>query len=372
MNRALLLAFLFLQVTLVLANPSGLITWFQGSSCPAGWSTYGTSFGRLLLSVDTPSQSGVTVGSPLSPQSAPIHSHTYTTTLSLPVHDISAAGGGNSQGACNGNVQLTGTTSQEDSGVPFIQLILCRLNATDSGSVPFGTIAYFDPTVTACPSGWGNFAEADGRFLIGGYEASGAVVSKAPPISYGSDASQHDHNFNIVTTLNDVSYAGIGGCCDSALTNSGTYNVSTTSDEDSANIPYVQLLTCISQAETFNSSVPSDALLFNSIGCPTGWEPNLEVAGRFIVSAASGAVPGATFGGDSLPPLWNGPAGNHTHTFTSCFTPDSCAVALASGCCASGYAGDQQYCYSGITQVTDINLPYLSLPLCQQSASKKY
>jgi hypothetical protein len=57
-----------------------------------------TAQGRLIVSVADPSQSGITVGKPLSDQEDRVHSHGYSSSLNLPQKDVAAIGCCNNQG----------------------------------------------------------------------------------------------------------------------------------------------------------------------------------------------------------------------------------------------------------------------------------
>jgi len=350
------------------AAPIGMTTFFTTQECPPSWYEYETAKGRLILSVVTPSQGGVTVGNALNPSTPPTHSHPYQVTVELDYKEISADDCCNTQGACAGSYVVKENTDSSDSGVPFSQLKICTLNATDDSiNIPFGTVAYFDPSIQSCPSGWTLYSEADGRFMIGGWEVKGTTTSDAPKMAYGSDIThshQVDSSSNSVS-IADVEYAGIAGCCNDNLAESGTAPISGSTDADSSNIPYLQLLTCISQEKTLNTTnLPNTAMLFNTVGCPIDWGVNLEIAGRFLVGLPGGGVAGAAFGGESLPAHYSGPAGTHSHNFNGDFTPDDCEIGLISGCCADGYAREQEYSFQGVTNSSTVDIPYLTVPLC--------
>ena len=53
-------------------------------------------------------------------------------------------------------------TSGGTSGLPFTQLLLCATSGAVNGSAPFGSVAYFDPSITECPANWIPFADAAG------------------------------------------------------------------------------------------------------------------------------------------------------------------------------------------------------------------
>lgn len=186
------------------------------------------------------------------------------------------------------------------------------------------------------------------------------------------------------------------GCCNNSPGPSGSYEIATNATESSSGLPYIQLLTCVSQAPTFNATLPTGSLLFNEISCPPGWNGNqlsflpflsffseaplpllltflflsfpwflvsYSSAGRFIVSLPSGGVAGATFGADSLEP---GYTGNliHDHQFEGQVELGSTGVGLASGCCGGGYAQSNIYYYQGTTGSDATNLPYIMIPMC--------
>ncbi len=77
-----------------------------------------------------------------------------------------------------GDYDISGTTlnTTTSSSLPFIQQMLCTLIADTNQSVPFGTVAYFAPSVNQCPVGWNPFTEGEGRSLIGGYDSKGVCV----------------------------------------------------------------------------------------------------------------------------------------------------------------------------------------------------
>jgi len=124
-------------------------------------------------------------------------------------------------------------------------------------------------------------------------------------------ALQHAFSTNITTS--DVSYAGVVGyallfmmmtahvspaaqlmhspslcitrCCNSGPTGNGVYPVQGNSNVNSSGLPYIQLLTCVNQEPTFDSSLPSGAMLFNEIACPPGeliWHYSMMVHARLL------------------------------------------------------------------------------------------
>jgi len=250
------------------------------------------------------------------------------------------------------------------SNLPFAQLIICQLDQATPDPVPFGTVAFFASSVSTCPATFLPYAGAAGRFIIPGYSSQGTLPSVAPPLTSGEDLV-HKHTYLTTVKLSDVSYAGIEGCCNDNVAADGIYNVEGTTDGVSFGLPYVQLLTCVSNNATFDSNMPSGTLLFNQVACPPNWNVSLEAAGRLLVGVPDGAEPGVSFGTKSFPAGYTGEP-THNHFFNGGFDSRSCGVGLASGCCGSGYALNAHYDFVGQSDKAVAELPFLSVPMCIQ------
>jgi len=155
------------------------------------------------------------------------------------------------------------------------------------------------------------------------------------------------------------------GCCNNALTSSGTSVITGVTNNATTGLPYIQLLTCVNQQQTFSSSFPSSTLLFNEVSCPPGWNVTLPFAGRFPVALPTKGVPGATFGGASFEPGFTGDATHH-HPFKGTLSTRSCEVGLIDGCCADGYGANGNYLYQNLSGDSQAQIPYMSVPLCVQ------
>jgi len=357
---------------LAFAIPVGYTTYFKGNSCPAGWEPTQGAAGRLVVSVSNISLSGLVLGTPLANMEDRVHSHTISSQVYMPVKSISAIGCCNPDGACYGSYPVNGKTTSEPSGLPFVQLLLCTLTAEVDGDIPYGTLAYFsNTTIKTCEemSGWATITTTDGRSIIPGY-TTGTFASTTSPLKSLEDRP-HSHTFQASFTTQDQSYAGVAGCCDKKLAEYQTYPISDVTSSVSSGLPYVQLLTCISQAPTFNVGLPSSAYIFTSVSCPPGYVISEVLAGRYLVSLPNSGVPGAVFGGPSLP-QGSTIGNNHTHPFNSYFTTNSCEVGLASGCCGDGYVKNGQYVSEGITGSTDAHFPFFAVPICELAAGDKF
>jgi hypothetical protein len=119
-------------------TPSGMVAFFMTSSttCMPGWSDFPQADGRLLLAVTTPAAVGVTQGTPMTDQTAPVHTHVFSTTVTIAQKNLEAESGSNHAGAASDKQPSVpdnppGTTNGgagESSNLPFIQILACIKN----------------------------------------------------------------------------------------------------------------------------------------------------------------------------------------------------------------------------------------------------
>ncbi len=107
--------------------PRSMVTFMQaGTPCPAGWSYSIVVAGRMLVGTDAADTVARVIGTPLTPEEDRTHGHELgAASIELPYRSISAADGGNQQGAGAGVRPLTGSAAEAPSGLPFIQLLPC-------------------------------------------------------------------------------------------------------------------------------------------------------------------------------------------------------------------------------------------------------
>lgn len=107
--------------------PSGTVAFFARSdaSCPAGYRPASEASGRLIVGVTGGDAVGKLVGKPLGNQEDRTHVHPFNTSITLPYKSISAADGGNNQGASAKTYADIGTSNPAPSGLPFLQLVAC-------------------------------------------------------------------------------------------------------------------------------------------------------------------------------------------------------------------------------------------------------
>lgn len=351
------------------ALPRGFTTFFNLESCPPGFHEIPESKGRVIVSVDDAKIAGLTVGEPLKDGEDPTHTHSTVGTYSVDSQHVAADGCCNTEGAHSGSYRASGTAVDHTSNLPFTQLLLCSSEDDSNYTVPYGTLLYYSPDVSSCPASFIGYSPAHGRAIIPGYDESGTVPSEAPPLASTEDRV-HNHSTYGTFATSSVSYAGIDGCCNNDPARDGTYSIKGVSSAASANVPYLQLLTCLNKNESFDVSLPHGALLFSALlGCPDGWDIVSTVSGRFLVSLPYGGNAGLSFGGPSIPS--SGAEPQHGHSVTGSVTLPSASVGLASGCCAGGYAATGTYPYEGATSQDTVSFPYLMVALCERATDKK-
>ena len=115
-----------------------------------------------------------------------------------------------------------------------------------------------------------------------------------------------------------------------------------------------------------------------------GWELVTDISGRFLVALPQNGTAGASFGGPAIDQgsyqyshtihndmndynTVGADQAQHNHTAQGYIELTSTPIELASGCCADGYAGAGLYDYATITAEDPTNIPFVLLPMCQQT-----
>ncbi len=106
--------------------PAGMVTFFNGTQCPSGWTAASYAEGRLVLGVASGVYVGVQVGAPLRAGEDRAHAHAYSAMITRAVKSVAAAGGGNGSAAAAQTYVVAGSTDAAPTGLPFIQLRACE------------------------------------------------------------------------------------------------------------------------------------------------------------------------------------------------------------------------------------------------------
>jgi hypothetical protein len=258
----------------------------------------------------------------------------------------SAGGGGN-----GGNGGNAGSGGSGGSGIP-------RKDA-----IPQNGVGFFQ--IPACPTGWEPFKAAAGRAILPtiGTAPGGATVGD--PLTSGEER-QHTHQVKATFDLIDISYAGIASGGNSGVAKSGAVAFTTTSDAASTGLPYVQLLACKKMVAPEPSVKPLPAgmqIYYDGATCPSGWKQAPTTQGRFVIGTPKGAPADISFGGE---PIASSLPRTHTHANDAALTTTPHGIALAAGCCGSGYAKNTSYSNSEDTGEGDAALPWIELLHCEK------
>jgi hypothetical protein len=105
--------------------PSGMVAFVANGVCPPGWVHSFELEGRILVGTVDKAEIGETVGTPFADREVRVHHHDYVGTIDLPKKNIAGANGGNESGASWGTYSVMGTTTDSESGLPFIQMEGC-------------------------------------------------------------------------------------------------------------------------------------------------------------------------------------------------------------------------------------------------------
>lgn len=106
------------------AAPRGIIAYFAGGKCPAGWVPAEEVEGRLVVGA-TSAGVGAKVGAPLGDREDRTHSHALTAEVKLSPKDIVAIDGSNNDGAAARAYPVAGSASAQTSGLSFVQVQAC-------------------------------------------------------------------------------------------------------------------------------------------------------------------------------------------------------------------------------------------------------
>lgn len=233
----------------------------------------------------------------------------------------------------------------------------------EGDALPGGTISFYNSA--ACPEGWIPFSEGEGRVVVPTVGQEEPLSVQGSPLEDGEDRL-HDHAIKAEVSLDSVTYAGVAGEANHNVAKAQVVAVSATAEKASSGLPYVQLLACkkLGEPRAGRAPVPRGLLIFfNGTSCPEGWEQPIATQGRMVVGLPEGAAPGLSFGGTSLKPGEERP---HGHAVNGTLTTEAQGIALASGCCAEGYAKNGSYPVTGTAVESGVALPTVQLLQCQK------
>lgn len=227
-----------------------------------------------------------------------------------------------------------------------------------SDPYPSGAISFFRRA--ACPSGWAPYEPANGRAVVPTIGATAPGTTNGEPLKSGEDRT-HVHDWSVAFAVSKFDFVGFGGD-NKGVGGGGTLTVSGKTAPASTGVPYVQLLACKKTGPQGAKKLPAGMIVhFESSTCPAGFRQSDETQGRLIVGLPKGGVADSSFGADSM---WGSGARLHTHEMTATLQTSSHGIALASGCCADGYARNGTYTMTTSTEPSGGSIPWVELLTC--------
>jgi hypothetical protein len=223
------------------ALPTGAISYFRGATCPTGWSPYEPARGRFVVATIGAVPTGTTSGDALTSGEDRKHQHAFSLTFALKDQSFLAASGGSNGGiASKSAVTISGSTEPSSTGLPYVQLLVCRKSGKPSnGALPRGMQVFFESTT--CPEGFAQTETTQGRFVVG-------LPKGAPPDqTFGRAAGAtgaHVHGATAVLSTKPHGITLFSGCCADGYAQNDTYTATGDTSESNAGLPKIELLSC--------------------------------------------------------------------------------------------------------------------------------
>jgi hypothetical protein len=114
------------------------------------------------------------------------------------------------------------------------------------------------------------------------------------------------------------------------------------------------------EAQTTGDPYPQNTIAFFNAACPSGWSPYSDGVGRTVVAVA--VADGV--GHQVLGPLASGANPTHTHSFSSSIEVKRVSYVGSTGGGNENLAHSGKKDFSGTTNESSINVPYLQLMVC--------
>jgi hypothetical protein len=206
--------------------------------------------GFLLVPTVATAPPGLAHGKPLMSGEDRTHTHDIAASFSpSSVQYVGVAGGGNGGVGPDSSVSLKTTSAAVSTGLPYIQLLVCRKNdpaVPGSTPLPHGLQMFFD--MTACPVGWIQTAATQGRFIVGLPQGAPQDVTFGGPAlssgDAGADVRTHAHGVTATLTTTSHGIALASGCCANNYAGNGTYTAMVQTTQVEPALPYLELLAC--------------------------------------------------------------------------------------------------------------------------------
>jgi hypothetical protein len=225
-------------------TPPGVVSFFAGVACPAGWDAFAPAAGRTILPAIDPATSGTLHGMPLGDAEDRGHTHQVNLVFDVSGFSIAAAGGGNNSIAAAAMATLSTPSASASTRLPYVQLLACKKTTPAApGALPAGMRVFVDDI--ACPAGFQQATDTAGRFPVG-LPANAPADTPFGGAPLGSaEVRTHAHATSATLTTGQGSVEAVCGCCNDGFAHDGMFPATGTSGEADVGLPYVELLQCV-------------------------------------------------------------------------------------------------------------------------------
>jgi len=239
------------------AYPQGTIAFFNLQACPTGWqpaqSTSSAALNGYFLVPFAPPVNplllGTTVNSAMGNGEVRTHTHTFSSSIDLSeVKYVGIVGCCNDDTSNDGTMSFSSTTGAADSGMPYVQLLLCQKaqfqrNQNPPIGVPQTVVTFY--STANCPTGWKQTLLTSGRFIVGLPSGSSTPTAAfgGDPLEVGEDR-QHTHTFSGSVTIPSTGVGLGSGCCAEHYGAAGGYSFQGTTAGASTGLPYTIVTQC--------------------------------------------------------------------------------------------------------------------------------
>lgn len=222
--------------------PRSAVSFFQREICPTGWELFPDAKGRTILPTIGSNPPGTTNGVPLASGEDRKHVHKFTGSVNVSKIDMAGFDGSNDLGE-GGAKTVTGSTDPASAGLPFVQLLVCRKTGPRGPkSLPSGVLVFFD--LGACPAGFHQNEETQGRVIVGLPAGAGADLTFGAGPMFGSTPKTHTHALSGSLETSSHGIALVTGCCNGGFAENGSYPFAATTEPVAAAMPSIELLAC--------------------------------------------------------------------------------------------------------------------------------
>lgn len=223
--------------------PTGAVSFFDRASCPPGWAPFDAANGRTIVPTIGSNPPGTVNGKPLSSGEDRTHVHKWSTAVAVSKFDMAGFDGDNDGVGGGGNIAVSGTTEPASSNIPYVQMLVCKkTGGRGKKSLPSGMQVFFD--AGACPAGFHQTEETQGRVIVGLPAGAGADQTFGAAPMWGTGPRAHAHALEASFETSSYGIALASGCCNGGFASNGKYTMTALTEARAGTLPWVELVGC--------------------------------------------------------------------------------------------------------------------------------